>query len=92
MPTKEQGKYQVDLAKETHDQRSGVITGQLLHALGRPEALYRVEVRSLWEGHYRANVFVGTDATSTRLAHSFFLVTDADGKILTSEPDIARQY
>ena len=92
MPAKDQAKYQVDLTKATHEQRSAVITGQLLHDLGRPDALYRVEVRPLWDGHYRVNVFIGKDTASTRLAHSYFLVTDADGKILASDPDIARQY
>ena len=58
MPTKEQDKQQKDLAKEAQRQRSAFIVGQLMHALGRPAALYRVEVRPLWEDHYRVNVFV----------------------------------
>ena len=70
MPTKEQDKQQKDLAKETHRQRSAFIVGQLMHALGRPAALYRVEVRPLWEDHYRVNVFVGADAGSTRVAQA----------------------
>ena len=65
---------------------------QLLHALGRPATLYRVEVRHLWEDHYRANVFVGSDAASTRVADSFIVVANADGNILASEPDITRKY
>ena len=71
MPTKEQGPQQAELAKRTHEQRSSVIVGQLLQALGRPATLYRVEVRHLWDDHYRANVFVGADVASTRVAHSF---------------------
>jgi hypothetical protein len=92
MPTKEQGKQQAKPAKQTHEQRSGFIAGQLLQVLGRPPALYRVEVRHLWENHYRANVFVGTDAASTRIAHSFFLAADEDGNVLASVPDITRTY
>ena len=92
MPTKEQDKQQKDLAKEAHQQRSAFIVGQLMHALGRPAALYRVEVRPLWEDHYRVNVFVGADAGSTRVAQSYFLVTDEDGNILASTPKITRQY
>jgi hypothetical protein len=92
MPTKEQSECQADLAKQMQDRRTGAIANQLWQALGRPEALYRVEVRPLWDGRYRVNVFIGKDATSTRLAHSYFLVTDADGKILASDPGIARKY
>lgn len=92
MPTKEQDKQQGELAKQTHEQRSSVIVGQLLQALGRPASLYRVEVRHLWEGRYRANVFVGADAASTRVAHSFFMVADEDGNIMASSPIITRKY
>jgi len=92
MPTKEQGKHQAKLAKQTHEKRRGVLVGQLLQALGQPGTLYRVEVRHLWEDHYRANVFVGADAASTRVAHSFFLEVDEDGNIIASAPEITRQY
>lgn len=92
MPTKEQGQKQAELAKQTHEQRSSVIVGQLLQALGRPATLYRVEIRHLWDDHYRANVFVGADAASTRVAHSFFMVADEDGNIIASVPDITRKY
>ena len=92
MPTKEQDKQQKDLAKEAHQQRSAFIVGQLMHALGRPAALYRVEVRQLWQDHYRVNVFVGADAASSRIAQSYFLVCDEDGNILASRPKMTRQY
>ena len=92
MPTKEQGKKQAEQAKPTHEQRSSVIAGQLLQTLGRPATLYRVEVRHLWEDHYRVNVFVGPDAASTRVAHSFFVVVDEDGNIIVSKPEITRKY
>lgn len=63
-----------------------------MQALGRPASLYQVEVRHLWENHYRANVFVGADAASTRIAHSFFLAAEEDGNIVASVPDITRKY
>ena len=91
MPTKEQDKQQKDLAKEAHQKRSAIIVGQVMHALGRPAALFRVEVRPLWEDHYRVNVLVGADAASSRIAQSYFLVTDEDGNILASSPKITRQ-
>jgi hypothetical protein len=92
MPAKEQDQQQAELAKQTHKQRSSVIVGQLLQALGQPAIQHRVEVRHLWEDHYRANVFVGADAISMRVAHSFFVVVDEDGNILASVPHITRQY
>ena len=92
MQTKEPGKHQVEPAKRTHQQRSGVIVAQLLQTLGRPTSLYRVEVRHLWAEHYRANVLVGTDATSIRVSHSFFLATDEDGNIIASAPAITKKY
>lgn len=92
MPAKEQGKQKAEQAKPTHELRSSVIAGQLLQTLGRPAALYRVEVRHLWDDHYRANVFVGAGAASTRVAHSFFIVADDDGNIIASEPGITRSY
>ena len=92
MPTKEQGQKQAEQAKQMHEQRSSVLVGQLLQALGRPATLYRVGIRHLWDDHYRANVFVGADAASTRVAHSFFMVADEDGNIIASVPDITRKY
>lgn len=92
MPTKEQDKQQAERAKLAHEQRSSVIVGHLLQALGRPAILYRVEIRHLWDDHYRANVYVGADAASTRVAHSFFIMADEGGNILASVPDITRKY
>ncbi|HEY7313311.1 MAG TPA: hypothetical protein VH643_28435 [Gemmataceae bacterium] len=92
MPMQEQGTQQSKPAIQTQEQRSGVIIGQLMQALGRPTALYRVEVRHLWDNHYRANVFVGDTVTSTRITHSFFLMADEDGNIVGSVPDILRKY
>jgi hypothetical protein len=92
MPTAMQDKQQAEQAKQTHEQRSSVIVGQLLKDLGRPTALYRVEVRHLWDNHYRANIFVGADAASTRVAHSFFVLADEHGNIIASTPAIRRKY
>jgi hypothetical protein len=88
MPTKEQA----ELAKQAHKQRSSVIVDQLLQALGRPTIRHRVEVRHLWDDHYRANVYVGVDSVSTRVAHSYFVVADEAGNIIASVPDITRKY
>jgi hypothetical protein len=91
MPTKHQGKRPADAEDDAHEQRSAAIAGRVLHALGQSEVLRRVNVRHLWDGHYRVNVLIGEDPASVRITHSFFLVTDGDGAILASTPEITRQ-
>ncbi len=71
---------------------TALIGKQVLHALGEPGDLLRVQVRPLWEGRFRVNVLVGPDAASSRVAHSFFLVADGDGNLLTSTPRITKRY
>lgn len=92
MPTTEQVKQQAGAAERTPEQQSSIIVRQIMQTLGRPAALHRVEVRHLWEKHYRVNVFVGADAACTRIAHSFFLSTDEDGNIIASAPAITRKH
>lgn len=92
MPRAEPVKEQAGAAERSPEQRRGSIAHQVVQTLGRPAALHRVEVRPLWEKHYRVNVFVGTDVTSTRIAHSFFLSTDEDGNIIASAPAMTRTY
>jgi hypothetical protein len=38
------------------------------------------------------NVFVGEGAASAKVAHSFFVAADADGKVIQSTPAITRRY
>jgi hypothetical protein len=68
-----------------------VLRDKVMQVLGRPPGLHRTQVRLLWDDHYRVNVFVG-DAASAKVAHSYFLKADGNGKILTSTPAIARLY
>jgi hypothetical protein len=74
------------------EQRGARIGEQVIRALGRPDGLRRVEVRPLWEGHYRVNVLVGADAASARVAHSYFVVADGGGALVASTPQIERLY
>ena len=64
----------------------------VLSALGRPGGLRRVEVRRLREGHYRVNVFVGAGTGVARIAHSYFLVADGEGRVTASTPSLTRRY
>ena len=74
------------------ERRSAAIGRHVLGALGQPGACHRVEVRELWEGHYRVNVLVGAEVACVRVAHSFFLVADGEGNVVESSPVIARRY
>jgi hypothetical protein len=69
-----------------------VVGDYVMSALGRPAGLYRVQVRHVWGGSYRVNVFVGPDVASFKVAHSYFLRADTDGKILSCCPALARAY
>jgi hypothetical protein len=91
MPTKQQADR---AGQEEHEGRQlhAVIGEHVLHALGRPGDLQKVEVRWLWKDHYRVNVLVGVVAGSARVAHSYFLVTDSDGNVAESTPRIIRRY
>ena len=71
---------------------NALIGEQVLHALGEPSDLLKVQARPLWEGTYRVNVFVGVNAASARIANSYFVVVDGDGNILESTPKVQRQY
>lgn len=92
MQTTQQDQQRTGQEHEEHQQRQVVIRGDVLRTLGAPVGLYKVQVRRLWDDHYRVNILVGVDAVSAKVAHSYFLVADSDGKIITSTPLIERQY
>lgn len=81
---------------EQHDQDArhlqATIGKQVMQSLGQPNNLQKLEVRHLWKDNYRVNIFVGQDAASLRVAHSYFLLTDGSGKVVASNPKITRQY
>jgi hypothetical protein len=73
-------------------ERGAAIAGAVLRLLGHPAGLRGVDVRPLWDNHYRANVLIGPDPTSIKIAHSFFLEADREGVILKSTPALTREY
>ena len=81
-----------DMGRPSRKTLEELIGGQVVHTLGSPDDLLMVHVRPLWKDRYRVNVFVGKDATSARVANSYFLVVDDDGNIVTSSPKIAKLY
>jgi hypothetical protein len=71
---------------------NAVIGTHVLRALGQPGDRFRVVVKRLWDDHYRVNVLVGADVTTTTIAHSYFLVADGDGNVSGATPTIKRRY
>ena len=64
----------------------------VLRALGQPAQFQTVQVRPLWDGHYRVNVLIGGNAASATVAHSYFVEADGAGNIVTTVPALARRY
>lgn len=92
MPTAEQHKQPEEVEQRTREMLNTLIGEQVIHALGEPEGLHKVQVRRLWEGRYRVNVFIGADAASSKIASSYFVQADSGGNIVGSRPTITKQY
>ncbi len=91
-PTKQQDKQEKEQRKQERHLLNAVIGKHVMHTLGEPGELRTVQVRPLWDDHYRVNVLVGPDAASVKVAHSYFLVADGQGNVVTSTPRITKQY
>ena len=78
--------------REKNDALNHVIATNVVQSLGSPVDLLKVQVRPLGRDRYRVNVFVGKEASSARIANSFFLTADARGRILESSPAIVKLY
>ena len=65
-----------------------LISEQILHKLGVSDKLQSVQVRRLWEGHYRVNIFLGKDLVFAQISNSYFVTVDGDGHIVESNPKL----
>jgi hypothetical protein len=92
MKTTPQPNRDEELYRETSDKLNDLIGEQVVHLLGMPDDLLKVQVRGVGSDRYRVNVVVGKDVMSGRIAHSYFLTADGEGNILTSSPAVARVY
>jgi hypothetical protein len=93
MPNKQQCEQPKDeMKEERRETLHNLIREQVIHSLGKPLDLRNVQVRKVWDDHYRVNVIVGVNAGSVRVANSYFLVTDSDGSLITATPKITKQY
>jgi hypothetical protein len=91
-PTTEQTDQDHHMERQTRDMLNDLIAKQVVQSLGSPADLLKVQVRPLGNDRYRVNVFVGKYGATARIADSFFLTADDEGKILASSPEIARLY
>lgn len=89
---KQEEQPRAEQEKQGHHQLRLIIGEQVMQLLGRPTGLHSVQVRKVWDDHYRVNVFVAVDAACSKVAHSYFLVTDGDGNIVAATPKITKQY
>jgi len=94
MASQQQAKKHEELGQVNLDgQKLTIDVGkQVLQTLGQPHDFLRIQVRLLWGDRYRANVLVGPNAASAKVAHSYFLVVDAEGKVVASTPRITKHY
>ncbi len=69
-----------------------LIRSQVVHSLGTPDDMLKVQVYPVGNANFRVNVVVGKNASAARIADSFFLTADEDGNIVASSPKIARLY
>jgi hypothetical protein len=92
MTTTQQGEARKDMERHKRETLNTLVGEQVMHTLGVPVDLYTVQVRWLWEHHYRVNVFVGKDAGSAAIARSYFVRADLDGNILETNPKLTKRY
>jgi len=89
-------KQQTQLLPESPESTRAVqdeaVGAYVLGTLGRPANLFAVQVRRLWEDHFRVNVLVGENASAVTIAHSYFLVMGSDGSCLACTPAVTREY
>lgn len=94
MPNKQQTEQtgENEPQKKKRESIDVLIGEQVIHALGKPTDLRDVQVRKLWDDHYRVNIVVGENAGCVRVVNSYFLATDSDGNLVQCTPKITKQY
>jgi hypothetical protein len=92
MSTRQEGQRRSEQKALEAGLLESVLRDNVMLDLGRPAGLHHVQVRLVFGTSYRVNVYVGEDAASAKVAHSYFVQADGDGKILSSSPAIVRAY
>ena len=81
-----------DLERHKRDTLNSLVGEQILHCVGTPRDLLKVQVRPLWDNYYRVNIFIGKDVASAQIADSYFVTVDGDANIIASVPQITKRY
>jgi hypothetical protein len=76
----------------SEDARNDIIARQVIRALGSPKDLLKIKVHPVGGDRYRVNITTGADFASGRIVNSYFLTANSHGKILSSIPQIVKQY
>jgi hypothetical protein len=92
MPTTHERKQETDLEQHKSEVLQALIEEQVIHRVGRPDGLRNVQVRRLWENHYRVNIVIGENAASSRIDDSYFVEADSDGNIVESNPKMTKRH
>jgi len=92
MAAKQQGEQPKPVDQQKLESLNDFIKQQVIQTLGKPSNLINVQVRPVWDNHYRVNVLVGSDAATARIANSYFLMVDSEGSVIASTPKIGKQY
>jgi len=92
MTTTQPHKAEPALTEEGRRRAEALLGVRVLQALGQPPGWHRVQVRRLGQETFRVNVFVGADAATAKIAHSYFLVADGAGNITEASPTVLRRY
>lgn len=71
------------------------LSAQVLELLGKPPQLFKVETKHLFNNVYRVNVRCHGQSNQlvkvTKIAHSYFLITNSEGKIVKGD-EIVKVY
>ena len=92
MPAKQQGDQARPVDQNKLETLNEFIEEQVIRTLGKPSNLIKVQIRPIWDNHFRVNVLVGVDAASAKVANSYFLVVDTEGAIIGSTPKLGKVY
>jgi hypothetical protein len=88
----QQHEQHTGFVKHEREMLNNLIGEQVLHVLGEPNGLHKVQVRPLWKGHYRVNVFIGATPAFATIVNSYFVKADENGNIVEAKPKIVKQY
>ncbi len=81
-----------EISRHNRNVLDDLIREQVIHAMGSPEDLLEVQVRKVWDNHFRVNVLVGPNLGAVRLVNSYFVETDSKGGVIKTSPSIVKLY